>query len=162
MQGIQHSPKQKLSRHPRHVLHRLSRGTADLIDILMSTILIAGILTAVFAAAGTYKQIRRTSLDRTATKIASTDIENVRKLIFTDVSVGTTQLSAAEYPDLSKLPTSVPATRTVAYYVPPSCNLACGNQDAKNVSVVVNWTEKGLARQITLETIIYKYGVIKK
>lgn len=125
----------------------------------MSTVLIAGILTAVFAAAGTYKHIRRSSLNTIATKIASADIENIRKLPYADIPNSAT-LTSNDYPDIAKLPSSN-VTRTVSNYDPPGCNPACGSQDIKKISLSVNWNEKGLARQISMETVIYKYGILK-
>ncbi|GEM_PF-4951229 len=101
---------------PKKIM-KLAKGGADLIDIVMSTFLILGILAAVFAAAGTYRHIRNSRLDSIATKVASSDIENIRKLLFAEIP-GSATLSPNDYPDITKLPNGSVA-RTVIPYTPP-------------------------------------------
>lgn len=124
--------------------HQYSPGFS-LVEILLSVFLILAILSVVLVAAGTYLHSRTTSLESTATGIASRDIENQRKAGF--ASVSTNSITDSE---LSKLPNAT-ATRTVSTYD--------GNNNMKKVADIIGWTEKGATRQIILETLISANGL---
>lgn len=146
--------KHHVAGHFSRIIFHLSRGGSDLIDISISTFLIMGLLSAVFAAAGTYRHIRKAQLETVATKIASRDIEYLRKFKYASLP-GTATLTD---PDIAtKLPSGSTGNRTVANYCNPTCTT-----DAKKITEQVNWTEKGVARSITIVTVISKYGLIDK
>lgn len=141
--------------HFSRIIFHLSRGGSDLIDVTISTFLIMGLLAALFAAAGTYRHIRKAQLETIATKIASRDIEYLRKFEYNLIVLGTVTLSD---PDIAaKLPSPRSATRTIAQYCNPTCTA-----DAKKITELVTWTEKGITRNITIVTVISKYGLLNK
>ena len=116
-----------------------------LVEIVLSLFLVLAIASILLAAAATYRHSRNAALQSLATNIASRDIENQRKLAFSSVSTG-----AITDSDSGKLP-SYNGQRTVATYD--------GNAKIKQVTDVITWVEKGVTRQIKLETLISENGL---
>lgn len=139
---------------PRIVHGKTTRSPAfSLIEVLLSMFLILALVTILFAASGTYRHSRNSQLQTIATKIASREIENLRKTAFASLP-GTGAITGD--PDLPNLPSGT-AERTVANY-PPNCSPTC-SPDIKQITVTVNWTEGGVARTISQDTIISKNGL---
>ena len=109
--------------------------------------MLMAIVSIMLVVSGTYLHSRRTSLQTTAARIASRDIENQRKAEFDSISGGSISDS-----ELSNLPSGT-ATRTVSNFGNPA------NPKIKQVTVTVNWTEKELAQEIKLDTLISKNGI---
>ena len=133
-------------REPITVNRRLWRQGFTLIEILLYLLLVLAMVTILFSASGTYITSRRSNLQSVAAKIASRDIETLRKSDFASLP-GTGSFSD---PDLSKLPSST-ANRTITDYE--------GDSDIKKVEILIAWTEKGVAQQLKMDTLISKNGL---
>lgn len=122
-----------------------------LIEIVLSLLLILAILTVFFASSSTYTTSRGANLAGIATKIASRQIETLRK---TDYASLPSCPSPAGCPisdsDLSKLPSGTAKQIVEDYQTSP---------DIKQVTVRVDWIVSGAAKNIKLDTLIYKYGL---
>lgn len=139
-----------LTTYPPHI-GKLKQGFT-IVEVALSTFLILALLSILFATAGVYKLSRRSNLDTIAAKIASRDIENIRKSPFMELpSVG-----SLDDPDLAKLPASTSARSYSTY--PPGCSPSC-SEDIVLATVSINWTDQGLAKNIKLETVISKNGL---
>lgn len=126
----------------------------SLIEVVLSMFVILALISILFAASGTYRHSRNSQLQTIATKIASRKIEILRKTDYTAIpDLGTSSFSDS---DLAKLPAST-ANLTVADY-PPSCSPTCSS-DIKQITVTVNWTEGGVVKTISEDTIISKNGL---
>lgn len=146
---------------------RMASGAADLIDIAMSMFIILILLLAVFSAAGTYRHIHRARLDNVATKVASREIERLRQLDYDltpPFNPPTYTLATTDDPDLVKLPNAT-ATRTTSPYIPPDCyQVGCTDPyspDKKKITVTVTWVEQGQSRQVSLDTIVSRNGLVQ-
>ena len=122
------------------------------IEILLSMFLILALVAILLTTSTTYIHSRRTNLQTIATKMASCEIERLRKLNFTSVSSlpPSDTFDASCTNDLSKLPTGT-TVRLVADF--------SSNPKIKQITTAVSWTEKGLAQQIKLETLISENGL---
>lgn len=117
-----------------------------LIEIVLSLLLILAILTVFFVGSSTYTTSRGANLAGIATKIASREIETLRKTDFASLPAS----GSFADPDIAKLPQGT-ATRTITDYET--------NPDIKQVIVQVDWVVAGSAKNIKLDTLIYKYGL---
>ncbi|OGE04309.1 hypothetical protein A3I53_00960 [Candidatus Curtissbacteria bacterium RIFCSPLOWO2_02_FULL_40_13b] len=125
-----------------------------LVEILLSIFLILAIVSILFATSGTFVSSRKSSLQGVATKIASREIENLRNTAFASLpncpSPTGCNITVAEEPDLSKLPSSS-ATKTIDDYE--------SSNKIKLVTINVNWTENAATQNIKLETLISENGL---
>ena len=87
-----------------------------------------------------------------ATKMASCETERLRKLPFAQLPTADGQFDASCTVDLPKLPAGT-TIRLIAGFGSPA------NPKIKQITTAVSWTEKGLARQIRLETLISENGL---
>ena len=124
---------------------KFKRGFS-LIEIVLALFLVLALISILLTASATYTHSRRSNLQSIATKIASREIENLRDTAFGNLP-GTGTLTD---PDLSKLPSSN-ANRNVANYDPDG--------KIKQITITIDWTEKGLTKQIVMETLISEYGL---
>ena len=123
------------------------------VEILLSLSLILALVAILLTTSATYIHSRRTNLQTIATKMASCEIERLRKLAFASLPAnGTGAIDASCTANLSKLPAGT-TTRLVADFGSPA------NPKIKQITVAVNWTEKGNAQQIKLETLISENGL---
>ena len=124
------------------------------VEILLSMFLILALIAILLTTSTVYIHSRRTNLQTMATKMASCEIERLRKLNFTSVELlpPSGAFDASCTTDLSKLPAGT-TLRLVANYGSPA------NPKIKQITTAVSWTEKGLARQIRLETLISENGL---
>jgi len=122
------------------------------VEILLSMFLILALVAILLTTSTTYIHSRRTNLQTIATKMASCEIERLRNLNFTAVSSlpPSGSLDASCTNDLSKLPAGT-TVRLVADFG--------SNPKIKQITAAVSWTEKGLAQQIKLETLISENGL---
>ena len=138
--------------HPPFTIHRKAPGFSY-VEILLSLFLILALVAILLTTSATYIHSRRTNLQTIATKMASCEIERLRKLAFASLPAnGTGAIDASCTANLSKLPAGT-TTRLVADFGSPA------NPKIKQITVAVNWTEKGNAQQIKLETLISENGL---
>src|SRR3972149_10666271 len=144
--------KKVVSRQLLVVSCRRWRPGFSYVEILLSMFLILALIAILLTTSTVYIHSRRTNLQTMATKMASCEIERLRKLNFTSVSTlppsGTFDASCTT--DLSKLPAGT-TLRLVADFG--------SNPKIKQITTAVSWTEKGLAQQIKLETLISENGL---
>lgn len=136
-QFIDHSRK-------RSVNCQLSGFT--LVEILLSVFLILAIVSILFTAASTYVTSRGTNLAGVAAKIASRQIETLRKTAYDSLPAS----GSFTDPDLAKLPQGQ-ADQTLSDYQ--------SSTDIKQVLVEIFWTENAAQKQVKMETLIYRYGL---
>lgn len=121
-----------------------------LVEILLFLLIVLTLVTILLSSSGVLKHLRRVNLDTVATKIASCEIEELRKKDFAQLpSTGSIGVPCDQ--DLANLPAPKTATRTISDYL--------GDTNIKQITITVTWTEKGLARQFTTDTLISKYGI---
>lgn len=117
-----------------------------LIEILLLLVFILALVAILFSTSGTFAVSRSSNLQGIATKIASREVENLRKTDFAALpSTGSISDS-----DLSKLPQGS-ATRTVTDYQ--------GNTKIKQVTIEVDWVDKGVPKNVKVETLIAENGL---
>ena len=122
-----------------------------LIEIVLSLLLILAILTVFFAGSGTYTASRGTNLAGIATKIATRQIETLRKVDYASLpSCPSPTGCNISDSDLVKLP-SGSAKQFIDTYE--------SSTDIKQVTVVVDWVVSGANKNIKLDTLIYKNGL---
>src|SRR3990167_3920701 len=133
------------------VVSRRLRPGFSYVEILLSMFLILSLVAILLTTSTDYNHSRRTNLQTNATKMASCEIERLRKLNFTSVSSlpPSDTFDASCTTDLSKLPAGT-TLRLVADFG--------SNPKIKQITAAVSWTEKGLAQQIKLETLISENG----
>lgn len=117
-----------------------------LIEVVLSLFLILTLVTILLTTSSTFISSRGSNLQGIAAKIASRQIETLRKTDFASLPPS----GSVTDPDLAKLPSSS-ATQTVSDYQ--------GNSQIKQVTVQVDWTVSGAVKQIKMETLIYQYGL---
>ena len=122
------------------------------VEILLSMFLILALVAILLTTSTVYIHSRRTNLQTIATKMASCEIERLRKLNFTSVNSlpPSDTFDASCTNDLPKLPAGT-TVRLVADF--------SSNPKIKQITTAVSWTEKGLAQQIKLETLISENGL---
>lgn len=122
-----------------------------LVEILISIVLIFAIITVLFASTGTLTASRGSNLQSTATKIASRQIENLRNTPYASLPVCPSPNGCDITDDnLSKLP-SGSAKQFLDDYD--------GSGDIKLATVQVGWVTSGAAKQLKIDTLIYRYGL---
>lgn len=127
------------------------KGGFTLIEVLLFLLVVLALVTILLSSAGSLTKTRSANLESIAAKIASCEIEGLRKLAFASLP-GSGSVGAPCDADLSKLPAGS-ATRTVAGYGSPP------DPDIKQITISVTWTEKGIAKNVKMDTLIYKYGL---
>lgn len=130
---------------------KLHRGFT-LIEVVLAIFVILAIVTILLIASGSYTTSRGSNLQGIAAKIASRQMENLRNTDF--ASLPSTCISPAGCTfadtDLSRL-TSGSAKQTIDPYQ--------SSADMKLITIQVNWTVSGAAKQSKIETLIYKNGI---
>ena len=122
-----------------------------LIEVVLSIFIILAIVTILLIASGSYTTSRGSNLQGIAGKIASREMENLRNTAYASLPVcpspdGCTFTDS----DLSKLPSSS-AKRFVDTYQ--------SSADMKLVTIQIDWTVNGAAKQSKINTLIYKNGL---
>lgn len=122
----------------------------SLIEILVALGLILAIILILFTASGSLVSSRNSNLQTVASKIASRQIENLKKGGFAALPAnGTTSLSD---PDLSKLPASS-ESQTIS-------DVSWGDGNIKQVTIEVDWQQSNnVNKSIKLETLLTKNGI---
>lgn len=119
------------------------------IEIVLFLLFIIALITILLSASGTYAISRKSNLQGVATKIATCEIEGLRKLSFSNLpGSGTFTDSSCSQGTPLPQPTY---TRTISDYQ--------GNLKIKLVTVTINWVENSVTREIKLETLIYENGI---
>lgn len=131
-------------------LSRKAKEGFGLIEIILSVVLIIAIATGLFTTAGTFLIRRKSDLQAIAAKIASKDIENLRGTPFSSLPAPGAYSCAITDSDLSKLPASC-GDRTITNYT--------GDPDIKQVTITIRWQEKGIAKSLVMDTLIYANGL---
>ncbi len=121
-------------------------GGFSLIEIVLTIFLVLALLSILFTASSTVIHSRNSSLQNTAAKIATREIENLRNTAY----VSLPSSGSISDPDLQKLP-SGSATRTISDYQ--------SSTKIKQVTITVNWKEKEVPRQLVMETLISENGL---
>lgn len=119
----------------------------SLIEIMLSLFMILAIVSVVLVIASTYMHSRRTSLQSIATGIVTKYIESQRQTAFASIPINTAPFTD---PELSLLPSGA-GQRTVAIFN--------GNNNIKQMTVWVSWTENNAPRQIKVDTLISANGI---
>jgi len=148
------SKKQKAKRtyHLSLITYHLKHGFS-LVELVLSLFVILALITVLFAASGTFKHTVNSNNQTLATKIATREIENLKKNGFAALpAAGTSNFADS---DLSKLTQSA-ATLTVATY-PPGCS-PC-SADVRQIKVSVSWSGQGAAKTVNIESIMSKNGL---
>jgi len=134
----------------RTSFHR-ARPAFSLVEILLALFIVAALLTIILTSAGTLKTGYRSNLQSLATKIASRDIENLRKMSFASLPADTGSTCLSDYAsDLSKLPNPC-HTRSVTNFQ--------NDVDIKQITTTITWYETG-AQQCVLSTCIIKMSTL--
>jgi len=117
-----------------------------LIEVLLSSFFFIALVTILLSSSGALLNTRKTNLETVAAKVASKQIENLRNTTYASLP------SSGSFADaeLSKLPQGA-ATRTLTSYQ--------SSTDIKDVLITVSWIEKGVLKQLKMETLIYKNGL---
>lgn len=127
------------------------QGGFTLIEIVLSLLLILAILTVFFASSGTYTTNRGANLAAIATKIATRQIETLRKTSYASLpSCPSPTGCNISDSDLAKLPSSSAKQFIDSYQ---------SSADIKQVTVGVEWVVAGSSKNIKLDTLIYKNGL---
>ena len=122
----------------------------SLVEVLIFLLVIMALVTILLSSAGVLSKFRGVYLDTIATRIASCEIEEMRKVAFSSLPVtGTINNPCNE--DLAKLPQPRSAVRTVTDYL--------GDTKIKQVNIQVIWTEKSVQKDYTVDTLITEYGL---
>jgi len=116
-----------------------------LVEILISLFLILTLLSILFTVSGSYVSSRKSGLEVIAAKIASKQVEVLRKTAFASLPSS----GSFSDPDLSKLPQSS-ATQTIADYQSDST--------IKQITIQINWVFNGANKQFTMDTLRYQNG----
>lgn len=119
-----------------------------LIETVISLFLIIAIITILLTTSSVQFASHGSNLQGVATKIASRQIETLRKTGFGQLPASGTFAD----PDLAKLPQGSAQQTVTDYGSPP-------DPDIKQVTIQVNWVVGGAPREIRLETLIYKNGL---
>lgn len=135
-----------VNREPKTLNRRDLRPAFTLIEILLTLFFSATLAILLLTAAGTLVQTHRSNLQTIAARIATKEIETLRNTAYTSLPGD----GSVTDPDISKLPGGS-AIRTMASYQ--------SSADIKQATITVNWTEKGLAQTLSLNTLIYKNGL---
>ena len=121
-----------------------------LIEVLLFILVVLAMVTILLSTAGTFIRTRAVNLESVAARIASCEIERLRKLDFASLP-STGIVDPPCNADLSKLPDPKSATRTINDYLL--------DPDVKQVSIQVTWTESNVGKDVKIETLISKYGL---
>lgn len=126
---------------------KLVRGFT-LIEIVLSMFVILAIVTILFTTSATFKTSRRSNLNTLAGKIAARQVESLRKTDYSSLpAVGSSSFTDSE---LTRLPEGT-ANQTVSLYQ--------SNADVKQFAITVGWSEGGMAKSVTMDTLIYRNGI---
>lgn len=121
-----------------------------LIDTLLTLMVILILISILLTVAASYFISRRSSLKSRATKIASEQIDALRK----QAKVNWVAISAVPCP-----------VNTADYSLLPQaqCTMTLTNfqdyTDIKTVQVTIGWTERGSASSVKLDTVLYEHGL---
>ena len=132
---------------------QLSKPGFTLIETAISLVFILAMIVILLTASGTFRTTRRGNLQGIAAKIASCEIERLRKLGFTQVSTLPSS-DSVEPPCNADVTAKLPSgstTRSISDYDVSG--------KIKLITVQVNWTESGTAQNIKLETLIAENGL---
>lgn len=141
----------KLADNSRHTHHKVSTVNSEpagfsLIEIVLSLFVILAIVTILLTTSATYSTSRRSNLQGIAGKIATRQIETLRNTAYESLP----QSGAFLDPEVSKLPNST-ANQTFTNYE--------SSTDIKLATIQVSWTEGGISKSITMDTLIYRNGL---
>jgi Tfp pilus assembly protein PilV len=117
-----------------------------LLEIVITLLLIMAIVTLLFAFSGTLSSSRGSNLQSIATKVASKQVESLRKTSFDSLPPS----GGFSDPDLARLPQAT-ATRTISDYQ--------SSTDIKQILIQVDWVVNGANKNVKIETFIYRYGL---
>ena len=117
-----------------------------LIEILLALLFAATLAILLLITSSTLTQTYKSNIQGIAARIATTEIENLRKTAYASLP------SSGSFtdPDLAKL-TSGTAALTISSYQ--------SSPDIKQATVTINWVQNGAPKQIILDTLIYKNGI---
>lgn len=131
-----------------------------LIEVLLFLLVVLALVTILLSSAGSLTKTRGANLESIAAKIATCEIEGLRKTDFGSITL----TDLVTYPngepitgtcvdnDLPKLPEARSANKKVTEYAPP-------DPDIKKIEITVTWTESTVAKDVKMDTLIYKYGL---
>ncbi len=138
--------RKKTIYHELPTTHFKVKPGFTLLEILLSLFLIIAIILMLISTSGTYLSSRSSNLRGIAGKIASRQIESLRKMDYDSLPA----TGAFADSDLSKLPQSTASQTLTSYHSSP---------DIKLVTVQVSWSESGAAKLFSEDTLIYRNGL---
>lgn len=131
---------------PNSKIWRQNQPGFMLTEVLLALLFSATLAILLLITASTLTQTYKSNMQAVASRIATTEIENLRKTSYTALPTS----GPFTDPDLYKL-TSSSATLTISSYL--------SSTDIKQATVTVNWIQNGSSRQVILDTLIYKNGI---
>lgn len=132
-------------------LFTIHRNGFTLVEVLIFLILVLAMVTVLLISSGSLRQSRNTNLQTIAAGIATCEIERLRDLAYDSLPAdGTVAIGSPCASDLAKLPTPSSANLTLANYQ--------SDVNIKQITIVVSWTESGVADNIQMDTLKAKYG----
>lgn len=137
-----------------HVKCQRKPNGFTLIEVLLFLLLVLAMVSVLLASTGSLRHFRNTNLTSLAAGIATCEIERLRDLAYTSLPAnGTSPIGAPCNSDLAKLHAPSSANLTLADYGSPS------DPDIKQITIVVSWTESGVADSIQMDTLKSKYEI---
>ena len=131
---------------------RQSRPGFTLVDTLIGIIILLPLITILISVSGSLNTSRQSNLQSLAAKIASRQMETIRKGGFASLPPSTpTQFSD---PDLSQLPNNTPLQSAT-----DACNPPASPCKIKLVTVEVKWVQAETPKSAKVETLVYEYGL---
>lgn len=127
---------------------RLNSGFS-LIDILLTMFLVVMFSSILLVGSGSYLTSRKSNLRTIASKIASEQIDSIRKYVKDNSSFPADNTNFS-HPDLPKLP-SPSRSQTLSNFQ--------GASDIKLTTITVNWLEDTETKSVKMETLIYINGL---
>lgn len=122
----------------------------SIVEILMFLMVVFSLVVVLLSSAVTLNRSRSSNLQQIATGISTCEMERLRNLYFTALPT-TGSIDSQCNQDLNKLGSGSTAQRVVADFA--------GDENIKKITLVVTWTEKGANKDVTMETLISKYGL---
>lgn len=142
------------SRQLSNVNCQLFKSGFSLVDVLLTMLLIGIFSSILLVGSGSYLTTRKSNYKVIASKIASEQIDAIRKQVADDpnylTSLPNPSNSSFSHADLTKLPNGT-GTQSLTNFQSAT--------DIKLTTVTVGWNENNTSLSVNFETIIYADGL---
>lgn len=118
----------------------------SLVEILVTVFIVMILGTILLTTSGTIAQRFRINLQSIAARIGSKEIERLRNLDYASLPAS----GSFSNSEITSLPSGT-AYRNVSNYQ--------SSPDIKLINITISWLLNGVNRQISMETLIYQYGI---